>query len=42
VGSWLGWRILQSHWREHADLSLIAITQSVDDNQLLQQSAYRP
>jgi len=42
VGSWLGCRILQSHWREHADLSLIAITQSVDDNQLLQQSAYRP
>jgi len=43
IGAWLGWRILQSYWRAHPELSLWEVLEaSPKSAELIQQSNYRP
>lgn len=43
IGAWIGWRIMQSYWREHPELSLWDVLESSPKSaELLQKSNYRP
>lgn len=43
IGAWLGWRIMQSYWRSHPELSFWEVLEGgPSGNDLLQQSSYRP
>lgn len=43
IGAWVGWRILQSYWRAHPELSLWDVLEgSPKSSDLIQQSKYRP
>lgn len=43
IGVWIGWRIMQSYWRENPELSLWEVLESSPKSaELLQKSNYRP
>ena len=42
VGVWFGWQILQSHWRQNPESTLLEIMEFADAQSLFQQSGYRP
>ena len=42
IGVWFGWRILQSYWQEHPDMTLPQLMSGASAQTLLQDSGYRP
>lgn len=42
IGSWIGWRIVDSYMKKNPNLSLEALIQMKDGQQILQASGYKP